>query len=353
MNKSDIILRELSKEELNKRLPFAHFGWEGDGAFSFMTISDGYWSGAKTVLAAMMQNPNNFALVDSLIYPLFFNYRHSVETYLKLMFFNHGEQSDKARQDYLEIGHNLKNLWMVLRPFLNKGKKHLGSNVDLDAIEHYITAINDFDPDSMVMRYPIDKKLAKNKDTDHHFDYINFGQRMDDLCNALRQLDYDLSNPMLEQASLDELSAYLDIVEKHSQEINDFLSLLDDEIKEEEQTSSDEKFGMSLFDKLSVDPPKTWSYLSNLTDSNPDLLILLDNLFYAGRTVNELNIRLSKSPVERQREFVRFANELLSKDGLSFGVAPSESQINIYGKQASALKNNISRALSILNLTDV
>jgi len=39
MNETDIIIRELTQEELIARKPFSHFGWEGAGAFSFLTIS--------------------------------------------------------------------------------------------------------------------------------------------------------------------------------------------------------------------------------------------------------------------------------------------------------------------------
>ena len=62
------------------------------------------------------------------------------------------------------------------------------------------------------------------------------------------------------------------------------------------------------------------------------LLILLDNLFYGGRSVNEHVIRLDKSPVSKQKEFVRFCNESLDKDGLCFGEKPQEGQINIFEK---------------------
>ena len=73
MNETDIIIRELTQEELITRKPFSHFGWEGDGAFSFLTISDGYWESAKLLLEKMKKESNNFAIVDSLVYPLFFN----------------------------------------------------------------------------------------------------------------------------------------------------------------------------------------------------------------------------------------------------------------------------------------
>lgn len=100
-------------------------------------------------------------------------------------------------------------------------------------MEHYIKSINDFDPNSMVMRYPIEKDLKANKEHEYHFDFINFGERMNELCSSLRQLDYDLSNQMLETASLEELNTYLDVIEKYRPQIDSFLTILKDESKEE------------------------------------------------------------------------------------------------------------------------
>lgn len=348
MNKTDVIIRELTKEELITRKPFSHFGWEGIGAFSFFTISDGYWESAKMLLEKMKKESNNFAIVDSLVYPLFFNYRHSIETYLKLLFFKYGEQTEAARCSFLELGHDLQNLWANLRPYLNKGKKHVGSSINLDAVEHYIKSINGFDPDSMVMRYPIEKNLKANKEHEYHFDFINFGERMNELCASLRQLDYDLSNQMLETASLEELNTYLGLIEKYRPQIDSFLSILKTESKEE----SIKTFNVHDFisDLKSYEPSKTYKFLR---ECDPDLLILLDNLFYGGRTVNANEIRLSTSPVCRQKEFVRFCCNLLDKDGLCFGEKPQEGQINIWGKMSSSLLYGINTALSILNLEPI
>lgn len=346
MDKTDVIIRELTKEELNARKPFSHFGWEGTEAFSFFTISEGYWESAKMLLDQMKKESNNFAIVDSLVYPLFFNYRHSIETYLKLLFFKYGEQTKQARCEFLELGHDLQNLWSSLRPYLNKGKKHVGSSINLDAVEHYIKSINGFDPNSMVMRYPIEKDLKANKEREYRFDFINFGERMNELCSSLRQLDYDLSNQMLETASLEELNTYLDMIEKYRPQIDSFLSILKTESKEE----SIKKFNIHDFSYDSYKPSPTNKFLK---ECEPDLLILLDNLFYGGRTVNANEIRLSISPVCRQKEFVRFCYELLDKDGLRFGEKPQEYQINIWGKMSSSLLDGISTALSILDLESI
>ena len=348
MNEADIIIRELTNEELSARKPFSHFGWEGSGAFAFNTISDGYWESAKILLKKMNEESNNFAVVDTLIYPLFFNYRHSIETFLKLLYFNYGEQTDQARQEFLEIGHDLQNLWAKLRPFLNKGKKHVGCSVNINAMEHYIKSINFFDPNSMVMRYPIDKDLTVNKGRELHFDFIHFGERMDELCNSLRQLNYELSNQMLEEASLEELNEYLEIIEKYRPKIMDFLQLL--------RTDADKELneGFKAHDFFSFlenhEPSEKDKFLDNCES---DLLILLDNLFYAGRTVYSCEIRLSTSDVTKQKEFVKFCYQLLDSNGLHFGIKPHEGQINIEGKTSSALFNGISTALSIIDLLPI
>lgn len=343
MKETDVIIRELNDQEIHERKPFSHFGWEGSGAFSFSTISDGYWGSAKILLEHMKAKCYDFAVIDTLIYPLFFNYRHSVETYLKLLFFNYGEQTKEARSNYLNLGHNLQNLWAQLRPSLNSGKKHVGISVDLNAIEHYIHTINDFDPDSMVMRYPIQKDLTANKDQEHHFDFINFGERMDELCDSLRLLNHYLSNQMSEAATHDELEQYLNIFNRYRPEINNFISILNEEAANKPIRTINFNDLLTVINK----PSKTFSFLKGC---EPDLLILLDNLFYGGRSVNQNDVRLSSSQVERQKEFVRFCNELLEKDGLSFGVIPEDGQINIWGKTPSALLSGISKALSILDL---
>lgn len=344
MQNHDVILRELTPEELKSQMPFSHFGWEGSGAFSLFTMSEGYWEGAKLIFEKMKGNPKDFAIVDSLIYPLFFNFRHSIEIYLKLLFFKFGEQKDEARQEFLEIGHNLQSLWVTLRPYLDKGKGHVGCNVNLDAIGHYINEINKFDPDSMMMRYPMDKHLMPNKDSQHHFDYINFGERMNDLCSALRQIDYELSNQMKESATLDELNQYIGMYEKYLSQINEFLELLKLEIAKEPKPFKASDFFEDLRNYV---PPRCLEFLR---DADGDLLILLDNLYYAGRSVRDESVRLSQSMVEKQKEFIKLCYNILSHDGLKFGTTPLDSQINIWGKTSSSLFDNISAAISILTL---
>lgn len=343
MDKTDIVIRELTQTELIAGNPFAHFGWEGDGAFSFLTISDGYWNSAKVLLEKMKEKCNDFAVVDSLVYPLFFNYRHSIETYLKLLFFKYGEQTESAKREFLKIGHNLLKLWTVLRPYLDIGKKHVGSSVDIDAMEHYIKSINDFDSNSMIMRYPIEKSLETNKEHEYRFDFTNFGKRMDELCDSLRQLDYDISNQMSEVATSAELNTYLGMVEKYRHQIDDFLSILKTSAKKE-TIKTFNSYDFMVY--LQNDKPS--DIVKFLKECDPDLLILLDNLFYGGQKVQTDGVHLASDPICKKQEFVRLCYDLLDNDKLRFGEKPQMEQINIWSKNASALLSALSTALSIL-----
>ena len=171
---------------------------------------------------------------------------------------------------------------------------------------------------------------------------------MNELCDSLRQLNHDISNQMDESATPEELNEYLEVFTKYKDEIDGFLSILEKDSKEECKES-----GKDIFDLESLLSNDEMSEVDEFfQDCSPDLLILLNNLYYAGQSVNQHVVRLSTSPVRRQKEFVRFCNKLLNKDGLSFGKEPSRDQINIEGKQSSSLIAGISTSISILNLLD-
>ena len=296
----------------------------------------------------MDSNIQKIEIIDTLIYPLFFNYRHSIETYLKALFFNHGNHTDEEKQIFLKKGHNLQSLWSNLRPTLNAGKKHVGSSVNLIAIEDYIKEINQFDPDSMVMRYPVSKDLKNNKGRQYRIDFMHFGKSMDKLCNNLRLIGYDISNQMDEIATLEEVSNYLEVFTQYKVEIDGFLSLLEKEKEKEEEFKG---FTISFSDSEFLSINEEISQVDKfLQDCASDLLILLNTLFYGGRAVNERSVQLSTSPIRKQEEFIHLCNEISKKDGLSFGTPPQEHQINIKGKQPSALIAGISTSISILTL---
>ena len=192
----------------------------------------------------------------------------------------------------------------------------------------------------MIMRYPIEKSLKSNKGREVRFDFVDFGEKSNKLCEALRRIDYDISNQMREEASEEELNAFLDIVEIYRVQIDEFVLLL----KSEMDNPKVEENHVCDFWTLLGDENSSSSRLF-LKKCHSDLLILLDTLFYAGRSINDHCVRLSQSPEKRKREFVRLCDDNMRHERLYFGQNPSVEQINIQNKVPAAILRALETSL--------
>ena len=348
MTKADTIFRELTDEEYK---PFSHFSWEGEGAFAFYRMSDAYWDAAKVLLDKMKSDPNNIVITDGLIYPLFFSYRHSVETYLKALLFNHGTQNEKERKKYIDKGHSLKGLWEILEPCLSNGVNHVGSSISLDAVKHYIHEIHRFDPNSMVMRYPITRKLVPHpqREEEMRLDFMHFADCMDALCGSLRQLDDDISGQVDKMATHIEKGEWQGIYIRYQDEIDQFLSLLKEEI--EHHPKRDPDHGIVVTNLEDLLPPVDLSepsYKKFLRGQEPDMLILLEVLYYVGRSIKDREVRLAVNPEHRIREFIQLCKERLEADNRSFGQPIGKTYLRVQGDLSSTAEKALSTSISIL-----
>ena len=338
----DEIFHELTEDELTARKPLAYFGWEGTGSLSFFLIAKAYFYSADILLKEMSAQHNTSTLADSLIYPLFFNYRHAIESCLKALFFNYGERTEDARKKYLSYGHSLVQLWKNLKPTLDNGKKHVGSSVDLDAVEHYINEINRFDPNSMVMRYPIDKKLGSNKSKVYHWDFIHFGERMKDLYSSLQLLNSDLANQIVDVPTDEQYNSFLDIFRENKSQVDHFLLLL-----RSEKTSQKESLCDRLLDALRAAPSEWYEFLERC---NSELFVLLVLLYIGGKLVHTQSVQLAVSDAQRKKEFVKVCYDEMERNGLSFNEKSDDELFYIKSKAAEHLSNCIDVAISILCL---
>jgi len=375
MNTTDIVFRELTADEVYTGKPFSHFGWEGVDAFAFYRMSDAYWDAAKVLLDKMKSNPNNIEITDGLIYPLFFNYRHSVETYLKALFFEHGAQSKKARQKYIDKRHNLEGLWRILKPYLRKGVKHVGSSISLDAVEHYIREIHRFDPNSMVMRYPITLELDPHpqREEEMRLDFIQFADCMEALCDALRQLKCDISGQIEMEATPQEVANFLEVYNRYQGEIDQLLLHLKEDVErkaKEKRDLGDADISLLLQEcfehnpqreqeseglvRSPKDPLTTYKCLEPpslpfLKDYEPDMLILLEVLYLAGSCINECHYQLTASNTHKINEFIQLCNQLLKSHSLSFGESITIWDLNVPHASSYSLEKALSTSTSILN----
>lgn len=362
MTDKDILFKDLTNEELvaKPQDEIAHFGWGGNGAFAFFLTAEAYFESAETLYSKMRSAGKDFAVLDGHIYPLVFLYRHFVELFLKGLYFKYSRVEEEDLKKYLnEVGHDLRKSWAKVKPFLSQGKKHVGSKENIGAIEHYIHAMNDFDADSMGMRYPVNKNLDKMHTHPVHLDYINLHDRMVEFYHAIHQIDYDVDNQVLSVASDDEISYYMDHYSRLLPILEKYIESLKKEILEK---ADKKKPALSMHERImnqirenkekalcrqngeEVEDDHGWIY----ENSGDDFKILVESLYHSGRSVQERLINLSSNPAERSKEFVSCCLDLMKAEGMAFGKPVKTYQTNVFSKSADSIFENISKAISLL-----
>lgn len=129
--------------------------WQNNACFdpfhsSLATYSNGFRHGATELVKVVI---SGHGIVDYLVFPIIFLYRHAVEVALKELIRSASRLLDTG-EDF-ETHHNLDKLWKVCRPLLEKVDSDVPT---LDAVAEKIQALHDLDPDSFHFRYPEDKK---------------------------------------------------------------------------------------------------------------------------------------------------------------------------------------------------
>jgi hypothetical protein len=363
MTTTDVVFKDLTEEELAK-VPsnsYAHFGWEGKGAFAFMTTALAYYESAETIYQKMRCAGNDFAVLDGHIYALIFLYRHFIELFLKGLYMKYSGETEANIKGYLNaVGHDLNASWNKVKPILSQGKKHVGSSQNLGVIEHYINAVNSFDPTSMVMRYPLDKRsMNQMHQNPMHLDYINLHDRMTELYDSLRTLDYDIENQLNVTASDEEIADFMSHYQQQMPLLDKYLALVQ---KEAEKEKSTDLQTVSLHErclvKLRSNQDKAirrmngnkvdGDYLLMYSNSVDDFKIIVEVLFYAGRDVKEHSVTLSQSNAEKQREFVQLCLDRMHLKQLQFGTSVKDEQLKVLSTCAGTIFDNISIAKQLL-----
>lgn len=103
---------------------------------------------------------NGTANLDTVIYPIVFNYRHYLELSMKIII--------KDGFELLEVvesfpkHHKISKLWEMSRNIIEKVWENGGVDEDIEDVEKYIMEFSRYDEGSFTFRYPEDKKGNKN-----------------------------------------------------------------------------------------------------------------------------------------------------------------------------------------------
>lgn len=352
MTDKDTIFKILNKEELAKANPagYSYIGWEGTGAMAFYLFAEDYHMGAETLYERMVSCGRQNEILDGLVYPLIFSHRHFCELMLKGIYFEFSNESEENLKNFLNSsGHDLIRIWKAVKPLLSHGKQHVGSKINIGAVEHYLAELNSYDPDSMAMRYPITKNLGKMLGGTLHLDFHNFHNRMEELYDALNQIKYDISNQTSVECTDEEIDGFRAYIDPYIPKFKDLLAILkplsEKEYKDEFEAKS--LFSDNFEKDLEEEPSPHIEFIFNNGD---DFLMLVETFYNSGRLVLERQVKLSKNPEESQREFISECIKVMKWKGFVAGKAPNKSSINIHCKVPSSILRSLTKSLELLRI---
>ncbi|WP_404812670.1 hypothetical protein ACIRNY_04180 [Capnocytophaga canimorsus] len=329
---------------------FSHFGWEGKGTFAFFLYAESYKSAAE-LLYEKMKIGNN-ADIDTLIYPLCFNYRHCMEMLLKYLYIKYSRTDENGLKTFLNANHNLDKIWGDVKPILEQNINKVDSRIDIDIIESYVKQMHDFDDKSMRMRYPITKKLEANNKTELRLDYHNFHIEMLHFYNSILQLDGDIDNQVDYEAQKEEFDLFIEKYELAKNNILEFIKVI--------QPFADIDNTKLKCDKLSIDLSNiNWEeslrensehvlvkrYLDNLPSDDK---IIIEVLYYAGRDIDLKGVILSKSPRKKVEDFINFCIFQMKTIHSELKFGEKVLFINTQTKSSGNIIKYIRNAMSIL-----
>jgi hypothetical protein len=110
----------------------AHFGWQKNTNTALYGIREGYKNAADDLVDIVLENGSkNLKMLDTYIFPIMFLYRHSLEIFLKDIYY-------RAKGQILGGGHDLLSLWSIV-------KKEIID--DMINSEEFITQVKEYKQD--------------------------------------------------------------------------------------------------------------------------------------------------------------------------------------------------------------
>ncbi len=116
---------------------------------------DGYREAVEALLAEVIERSGT---LDTLIYPIVFDWRHHVELRLKVTFLT-GHLLFEGSKATIPPHHRLDDLWRDVRTYVLKCWPD-GDPGELAEVDAHIAELSRIDKDSFVFRYTLDKRGA-------------------------------------------------------------------------------------------------------------------------------------------------------------------------------------------------
>lgn len=306
ITKNDTIFKFYKPGEHAPYKDVAYYGWQGDMLSSFWAYFSGFELASKSLQKDFIDGDHSFK--DYIVYPLFFNYRHMTELLIKFLYIKYSNCNEQELKNFIDNGHKLCKCWNDVKPHLQPLLDRQMSKYDLESVDYYINEIENQDPLSFNMRYPINKKLEIVHSSSKRLDVINFSDKMNSFVRYIKDIDCDIDNQLIGyRYDIDIQKKIINIYLNSTIHIDNYLSYLKD--VDIEQVS---KSHVHNYSEVAKDTIKQIEVLQkgedvhmNILKTMPSLTLeLLFLLYYTGRELYGGLIKLTKIENEIFKDFI-------------------------------------------------
>lgn len=199
LNHGDKLFVFYEADKIPRHGRYSYFGNHFGTVDGFSQYIDGYIFAVQAIYNDyILCDEYRIDKLDTLIYPLCFNYRQVVELYIKYLYFKYAFVGNEDKENFIKsVSHKLNKAWMQVQPHLLPLLSKINSDIDITLFDEFINEIDNFDTDSFRMRYPIKKDLSSVHSSSVKLDVIGLNEKMMELFNLFKKLDCEINNILI------------------------------------------------------------------------------------------------------------------------------------------------------------
>lgn len=295
------------RNELPKHGRYSYFGNFFGTVTGFNQYIEGYIFAVKALYDEYIScDSSRIDILDTLIYPLCFNYRHIVELYIKYLYFKFSGTNDADKKNFVNnVRHNLNSAWSTVKPCLIPLLSKINSSIDLTLFDEFVCEIDRFDTSSFRMRYPVDRSLNPVHSKSVKLDVVGLHSKMLDLFDSFCNLDYELDNVLIKNDfDVDLINSFKIMLNKNHSEIIEVAKELRN-LTDREDTRLKLPQTESVIDFSEIDicnDPETQIFEKNVLALSPESGCILGLLIQIGRSIVDGSCKLAVNE-ERTNDF--------------------------------------------------
>lgn len=199
LNHGDKLFVFYENDKIPRRGRYSYFGNHFGTVDGISQYIEGYIFAVQSIYNDYIScDESRIDKLDTLIYPLCFNYRQVVELYIKYLYFKYASVENEDKENFIKnVSHKLNKAWIQVQPYVLSLLSKINSDIDITLFDEFINEIDNFDADSFRMRYPIKKDLSSVHSSSVKLDVIGLNKKMMELFNLFKKLDCEINNVLI------------------------------------------------------------------------------------------------------------------------------------------------------------